>query len=668
MILLADAEDALTLFTEGIAGRYLHIKASAEFLSPRLDLDHGDASLGSDTVYVPDALDYDDSAAFRVLVLEQLGYREFGSYRFSLATARARIPALAALPEPRQTLRESDFALFYRHVEHPGMLRHVHAATERARVLACLGERYPGMARHQRRFARHQQHARAASQVQVPLLDAILNALQLSAEGLDDLLPASVRRLRIWPDLESSMRRAASAPGPYDAAECALEIYAALTGILDISEVDGSTAEVRAEVQDWLQREERLEDWQEALTEMDGRLAAELEPGTELEAESSEDLEAGELRQADVDIRALKNERDTLARKLEMEKSAIRDALGTARPLARSYRYDEWDHTARRYLRHYCRLYEEPLPRVGEADLDGLKRIIRQHAPGVQKRFEQIKPLGFQRVKRVPDGDELDLNAIIEARQDLRAGRSPDERVYSRRERVHRDVCAAFLVDLSASTDDPIDTPEPPPPNATDASVNLRDPYDDPLNLEVDVSDEPRRRIIDVQRESMLVMATALEQLGDSYGIYGFSGYGRDCVEFFVAKEPDAAFTAATLEAIAGMSPKRSTRMGPAIRHATMKLNASGHALKLLIILSDGFPQDCDYGPTRGDHRYGLLDTAKALEEAHNKGVETFCVTVDRSGHDYLKEMCPDARYLVIDEIEDLPEALSKVYQALAGR
>jgi nitric oxide reductase activation protein len=89
--------------------------------------------------------------------------------------------------------------------------------------------------------------------------------------------------------------------------------------------------------------------------------------------------------------------------------------------------------------------------------------------------------------------------------------------------------------------------------------------------------------------------------------------------------------------------------------------------LKVLLILSDGFPQDSDYGPQRGEHEYGLQDTAKALAEAHDKGVETFCVTVDRSGHDYLKRMCPDARYMVIEEIEDLPEALTKVYQALTG-
>ena len=170
-----------------------------------------------------------------------------------------------------------------------------------------------------------------------------------------------------------------------------------------------------------------------------------------------------------------------------------------------------------------------------------------------------------------------------------------------------------------------------------------------------------------MQKEAAAILAAALERLGDSYGIYGFSGYGRDCVEFYVAKDLRQTLNARTLAAIAAMQPKRSTRMGPAIRHAARKLNESGNALKVLLIISDGFPQDCDYGPVRGDHEYGLHDTAKALAEARSKGIETFCVTVDRSGHDYLKRMCPDARYAVIEEVEDLPAALTKVYAALTG-
>jgi nitric oxide reductase activation protein len=465
--------------------------------------------------------------------------------------------------------------------------------------------------------------------------------------------------------------RCATTADVYDAAACALTIYQHTVVTLIPTGTPEEIENAVVGVEDWMQREARLEEWEESLAEMDSRMQVEFAPGTELDADTSDGLSEGDMRQEDVELRVLKNERDNLARKLEMEKSAIRDALGAARPLARSYRYDEWDYSSRSYLRHWCRLFEEPLATGADgSDIQELKQIIKRHAPGVLKRFEQIKPLGFQRVSRVVDGDELDLNALIQARQDVRAGKTPDERVYSRRERVHRDVCAVFLVDLSASTDDPIDPPEPVNAPADSNEVyNLRDPYEDVMNIDHALEpDLPARRIIDLQRESMVVMATALEHLGDSYGIYGFSGYGRDCVEFFVAKEPDEAFTPATLDAIANMTPKRSTRMGPAIRHATSKLMSSGHAMKLLIVLSDGFPQDCDYGPERGDHHYGLMDTAKSLEEAQNKGVETFCVTVDKSGHDYLKKMCVDSRYLVIDEIEDLPEALSKVYQTLAGR
>jgi nitric oxide reductase NorD protein len=113
------------------------------------------------------------------------------------------------------------------------------------------------------------------------------------------------------------------------------------------------------------------------------------------------------------------------------------------------------------------------------------------------------------------------------------------------------------------------------------------------------------------------------------------------------------------------MKPKRSTRMGPAIRHALRKLKGAGTASKVLMIVSDGFPQDCDYGPERGNHEYGLQDTAQALREAAKAGVETFCVTVDRSGNDYLKRMCPENRYMVIEETNELPSALQKAYRQL---
>jgi len=669
MIQLAEVESRLALFAEGIAGRYYHIKPTSEFVSRRFVIDADRAALTSDTLLLPESMHGDDSAFYRVLALEQLGIAEFGTLTFTIAEARRRIPALAARKAPDLGVRVSDFELFYAHVDHPVVLNRLFALCERARINAHIRDRYPGIRRHMDAYHRHLLAGMpGADLLSVAGLLQGLNACLLGAAPAAFEADPTGRALRVA--LQSCARTGTSV---YDAAAASLVCYDLCEPFIAHYEAEFVLPDLE-ELDDpahWLQREARLEDWREELKQLDDMiLAVEMIESENALAARGDKLANGDLRPEDIDLRALQNERDTTARRMDMERAAIRDATGKPRPEARSYRYDEWDFQHQRYLSKWCRLFEERLEPDDGADLNALKQVIINHRPRVQQQLENIKPLGFQRTYRVADGDELDFNAVIQARQDIRAGQTPDERVYSRRERIHRDVCAAFLVDLSASTDDPVDELEPPTPPGDDGEVpNLRDPFDtDPYAIDHSLGDDStRRRIIDVQRDAMLVMSAALEQLGDSYGIYGFSGYGRDCVEFFVAKEPEQPFTQATLAAIAGMKPKRSTRMGPAIRHAVTKLLRSGNALKVLLILSDGFPQDSDYGPERGEHEYGVQDTAKALTEAHDKGVETFCVTVDRSGHDYLKRMCPDARYMVIEEIEDLPEALTKVYQALTG-
>jgi|TARA_B100001971_G_scaffold150451_1_gene139587 nitric oxide reductase NorD protein len=107
--------------------------------------------------------------------------------------------------------------------------------------------------------------------------------------------------------------------------------------------------------------------------------------------------------------------------------------------------------------------------------------------------------------------------------------------------------------------------------------------------------------------------------------------------------------------------------MGPAIRHATRSLVKTDSRIKALIIISDGYPQDFDYGKDRSSKDYGVRDTMKALAEARQQGVQSFCLTVDPSGHDYLREMCPDQQYMVIQDITQLPDELSKVYRSLTG-
>ena len=461
-----------------------------------------------------------------------------------------------------------------------------------------------------------------------------------------------------------------SAATVYDSVAALCGHYEAVLAHYEL--VESSYRETDESLVDWLNREQRVEEWEEELEDINEQLsqsmAMEIPTGQEEEAVYG-DAGDGSQRQIDLDIKELKDERDTLKRRVDMERSAVAHALGKSQGDARSFRYDEWDYLNRTYLRAWCRVFEQPLGTDSEDDIAPLKAVIRAYQNTVQRQLEQIRPTGLERIRRVQDGDELDLNAVIEARQDIRAGQSADERVYSRKERVQRDVSAIFLVDLSASTDDPIHPPEPRDwSNYEEDESDTRAGWYASFDEIEEEPEEPGRKIIDLEREAMVVMAAALEALGDSYGIYGFSGYSKDNVELFIAKEPDDAFSHTTLKSIAAMAPKGSTRMGPAIRHATQKLMNTGSAMKVLMVISDGFPQDCDYGPVRGNHDYGVEDTAKALQESQQKGIETFCMTVDKSGHDYLKRMCPDERYMIIEEMEDLPSQLTKVYAALTGK
>ncbi len=615
MVDLADVERPLALFAEGIAGRHCHLKV-------------GDEDAADPGVYLPARIDiFDDetlnAAIYRLRVLVQLGFREFGTFAFDIDRARARIPGLAARSPP-PVHRESDLTLFFNHFDAPPVARSLFHVIESARVEAQTLRRYPGARKYK--------------------------------AALDPHRDAPVDFLRPVID-----RVCAPDATVYDTAAAVIECYGMFA--VDVEESGDSAFPGHME---WAQREARLEDWEKELDDANAEVSAmevvELSSGDEVKV--GEGKGDGDVRQVGQDlVRA----RDDLQRRIDSERSELRHRFGASPLDARSFLYDEWDCLERRYRKAWCRLFEIDIdPRDAADDAGrGLMRSVRPYARAVRRRFEQIRPIGYQRIRKVADGDELDLGALVDVRSDLRAGVSPDDRVYSQRKRARRDVGAAFLVDLSASTDDPVEAAEPPT-NDT-APQDLRDPWfdDDDASADRPPSPAESRRIIDIQKEAVALMATALEGIGDEYGVYGFSGYGKDCIEFHVAKEFDEPFRRRTLGAIAAMKPKRSTRMGPAIRHAAGKLAAAGAALKVLIIVSDGFPQDCDYGPERGNHEYGVRDTAKALEEAERTGIHTFCVTVDRSGHDYLRRMCPETHYMVIEETEGLPAALQKAYRQL---
>jgi nitric oxide reductase NorD protein len=343
---------------------------------------------------------------------------------------------------------------------------------------------------------------------------------------------------------------------------------------------------------------------------------------------------------------------------------------GTAPPAAprgmpegRAHAIDEWDWRAQRFLAGWCTLYERRLHGRDSRFIDGVRRRHAALAREVHKRLAALRPEALQRVHGAHDGDELELERVIEALVERRAGRPNDRALYLRRDRTQRDVCAVFLVDTSASTDyvlrDPNAAPRAPTVPDDDSYLYA------PLPAAASVQEPPPRRVIDVAKDALALMCDALQTLGDRFAVYAFSGHGRAQVELHVVKHFDDAVSARTAAALAALRPQGATRAGAAIRHASARLARQPQRHKVLIVVSDGYPEDIDYGPEPRELRYAIEDTAHALREAAALGIDSFNLSIDPAGHDYLRRMCPPARYMVIGDVAALPGELTKVYQSM---
>jgi nitric oxide reductase activation protein len=307
------------------------------------------------------------------------------------------------------------------------------------------------------------------------------------------------------------------------------------------------------------------------------------------------------------------------------------------------YYYDEWDYRINDYRVKWCRVREKSMA-AGSSDF--VVKTLETYADlvaEVRRQFQMLKPERFKKIPNRERGEEIDLNAAIEASVDRRAGHPPSEKIYIEKNRKERDFSTLFLLDMSASTEERVNGKE---------RANLS-------------SSAEEKKIIDIEKEALVVMAEALQEIGDEYAIFGFSGYGRKEVDFYTIKDFPEGYEEEVKGRVEGIKPQRSTRMGPVIRHAVEKMAGRESKIKNIILISDGYPQDYDYGEDRAGREYALQDTRRALEEAARKNINTFCITIDRAGHDYLRKMCPPSRYLVIEETAALPRELPKIYRRL---
>ncbi len=293
------------------------------------------------------------------------------------------------------------------------------------------------------------------------------------------------------------------------------------------------------------------------------------------------------------------------------------------------FMYDEWDHRIEDYRPSWCTLRETRSSREVPAFVAAVFHEYGGVVTQIRRNFQLMRPERMRKMRYQVEGDDLDLDGLVEHVVDRKARLTPTDRVYIKRDKKDRDVTTAFLVDMSSSTDRKIDG---------------------------------RKRIIDIEKEGLILMCEALEAIRDEYAIYGFSGNGRDDAQFYTVKEIGERYDDRVRWRIGGIYGRSKTRMGPAIRHATKRLMGVDSSVKIMILLTDGRPYDSD---TYQDNAYAQADTQMALREARREKIHLFCVTVDQEGADYLPQMYSDANFVVIDDVRTLPQKLPQLYRRL---
>lgn len=282
--------------------------------------------------------------------------------------------------------------------------------------------------------------------------------------------------------------------------------------------------------------------------------------------------------------------------------------------------YPEWDYRTQAYhdpgaTIHLCAALEGPQQWI-EQTLETHRSML----DAIRQQFERLRAQRV-RLRKQLDGDDIDLEAYIDGCAEARAGLSMPQALYQTQRRTRRDMAIMLLIDISGSTDGWISR---------------------------------HRRIIDVEREALLLVCLALESMGEPYSVLAFSGEGPQRVTIRTLKTFDECYSSEVGRRIAALEPERYTRTGAALRHASTLLMREAATHRLLLILCDGKPNDVD----QYEGRYGVEDMRQAVTEAKLQGIHPFCLTIDRQAASYLPAVFGSRQYALLPRPELLPSVL----------
>jgi nitric oxide reductase NorD protein len=298
-------------------------------------------------------------------------------------------------------------------------------------------------------------------------------------------------------------------------------------------------------------------------------------------------------------------------------------------PVSPPYHYQEWDYQVQLHRPDWVTVLEKRQSKASPDEIDNILVEYKPLASRIKAIIDSLQPEGLVRHRRQEDGDDIDLNAAINAMVSIRRGEMPDPRINIRYERKTRDLAVLVLLDLSEST-----------------------------NETLPGSDRP---VIQLAREATSLLAWAIDGIGDPFAIHGFASDGRHDVQYYRFKDFDQPYDEKAKAQLAGMKGGLSTRMGAALRHAGDFLVRQRQQKKLIILVTDGEPADIDVR----DPQYLRHDTKKAVEELSTEGVLTYCLTLDPDADEYVSRIFGVNAYSIVDNVQRLPERLPSLFMAL---
>ncbi|MBF0139007.1 MAG: VWA domain-containing protein [Magnetococcales bacterium] len=343
-------------------------------------------------------------------------------------------------------------------------------------------------------------------------------------------------------------------------------------------------------------------------------------------SDEEEDLEEAARNADDLDRLSLVRDQAPIAKRIRFDldlPSEMQDDL----PLGPGILLPEWDYRKEKWLPDYCNLIPMVARHAGQCELP---ESLRRSAQQLRGQFGSLK-FSSHWLKRQRGGSEIDLDAYLDHQSACRAGRVPvEDRLYRDLRLNDRDLACLLLADLSLSTD-------------TWISDHLR--------------------TIDVIRDALFLFSEALSASRDRFALYGFSSRRREHIRFHEIKSFHDPYDARIRGRIQAIRPGFYTRMGAAIRYAGTLLSRQPASKRLLLLLTDGKPNDIDHY----EGRYGIEDTRMALLELKQWGIQPFCVTIDREAGAYSTHVFGPGGFALIKQASALPRQLPLLYHRLTS-